>query len=361
MTTTTPRSLQIPWSTPWATPPPSSCSTLVVASSTAAYGATCNFAEEEKGSVTNSPLNTACLPWLAQTATPASNAFYSPATACPPSWSAVATATSGRDQWIDGETALSCCPNGFEDGSGGTCRPASTGTFPVIECGEADAEENEFSTYTGASWPTSAPVNVPALQLRFQASDIGSASATVSSSTVGSSTASSSISTLTGSTSPSSDSTNRGESRGGLSTGAKAAIGTVVPLAVIIIALAAFFLLRRRKNKKTTGMHDSAFVEIKDYPEPKTNIVQPNVGSTRGTATHETPEWNAELEATEAERRGEPVPAFDAAQSPVSELGGVARKPRKLVPAVELDGTPVASEMDVSPYMAYKPPLGRDA
>lgn len=41
---------------------------------------------------------------------------------------------------------------------------------------------------------------------------------------------------------------------------------------------------------------------------------------------------------------------------PASELGGLARKLRKPVPAVEMEGEGVPVEMDVSRYMAYQPP-----
>ncbi|KAK7187355.1 hypothetical protein DPSP01_002483 [Paraphaeosphaeria sporulosa] len=346
------RSLHLPWSTLWATPPPTSCSTLILASSTINYGATCAFPEEDAPSSINN-LDTACLPWLAST-TPAPNAFYSPATACPPSWRAVATQTSGLTQGVAGETALSCCPNGFEDGGGGVCKPASTGSFAVVECGEADAEENESRTYTGGSWPTSATVDVPALRVRFRAQDKGETG------------------TATGSGSGTSSSTNSngGETGGrGLPTGVKAAIGAVVPLAFILLALAIFLLWRRRRHNKAVEQHEKAFAEPKGYSDTKPGVTgspvgtsqQHNViGSTSATSRHpnaiETPEWNTELEATEAQRQRAAVPTTSAAHASVSELGGLARKPRKPVPAVELEGSPVPAEMDVSRYMAYQPP-----
>lgn len=398
------RFLQRPWATPWATPPPSSCSTLILASSTINYGATCAFPEED-APTSAIPFDTACLPWLAS-ATAASNAFYSPATACPPSWKAIATQTSGLAQAVAGETALSCCPNGFEDGGRGMCKPASTGTFAVVECGEADAEENESRTYAGASWPARATVSVPALQLRFRAEDTRDASSTT---------------TETASGTPSGTSSSGGKSGGGLSTGAKAAIGVVVPLVFILLALAIFLLWQRRRRNKAVDQHDEALAETKAYsdtsagvagsttgtsPHPgvvgSTAATSPHpsvVGSTVGTSQHphavgstvepsqqphvvgstvgtsqyphvtgsavatsqhphavETPEWNMELEATETQRQRAAAPTASAAQPSVSELGGLMRKPRKPVPAVEMEGSPAPAEMDVSRYMAYQPP-----
>ncbi|KAJ4316354.1 hypothetical protein N0V94_005493 [Neodidymelliopsis sp. IMI 364377] len=76
---------------------------------------------------------------------------------------------------------------------------------------------------------------------------------------------------------------------------------------------------------------------------------------------HETPEWNAELDATEAERRrymavqGSLFPGAmsgnDSAASPggaseASELGGMMRMNRKPVAPVELDSKPLVTEMD---------------
>jgi hypothetical protein len=384
----TSRSLHQPWSTPWATPPPSSCSTLILASSTVSYGATCVFPEDDADASTIDPFNTACLPWLAGSATPASNAFYSPVTACPPSWSAVATQTSGLAQAVDGETALSCCPNGFEDGGGGVCKPASTGSFAVVECGEADAEENESRTYAGASWPASATISIPALQLRFRAEDLGDASTT---------------GTATSSSTPSGSNTSGGDAGGGggggLSPGVKAAIGTVIPLAIIMFALAAFLLWRRRRHNKAVALNEKAFAEPGTYSDTKPMAVGVTAGSSQhsnaggaaagtshqpyavgaaagtshdrhavGTAAgtshrlsaEETPEWNTELEATEAQHQRAVAPAATAAHASAahpsaSELGGLARKPRKPVPAVEMEGSAVPVEMDVSRYMAYQP------
>lgn len=346
-TISTPRSLQIAWTTPWATAPPSSCATLILGSSTVSYGGVCVFSEEESNPATVTPYNTACLPWLAG-ATPPSNAFYSPATACPSSWSAVATSTSGGDQWVDGETALSCCPNGLEDGGGGTCKPASTGTFVVLECGDADAEENDLRTYSGRRWPETATVNVPVLQLRFQASDLGSTS---------------SASSTSSRESPSAGNNEQGSGGSGLSTGEKAAIGTVIPLALIVIALAAFLLWRRRKRNMAAARQDKAFEETKSQTGSDVRALEAGSSNSKAPITGvaiETPEWNTELDATEAERR-DSSPTQNSAHASVNELGGIARRPRKPIPAVELDGTPVVPEMDVSQYMAYQPPRGTNS
>lgn len=259
----------------------------------------------------------------------------------------MATQTSGLEQSVDGETGLSCCPDGFEDGSGGVCKPASTGTFAVVECGDADEEENESRTYSGASWPASATVSVPALQLRFRAEDSSDSSA-------------SATGTATGSGTPSETSGSKGGGGGGgLSTGAKAAIGTVIPLAFIMLALAAFLLWRRRRNRKAVETNDKSFAETKDYPDAEPSVVGTSSIKSQHPNANETPEWNTELEATEAQRQRAPAAAVSAAQASTSELGGLGRRPRKPVPAVEVEGSPVTAEMDVSRYMAYQPPRAR--
>lgn len=343
--TSTSRSLQLPWSTPWAATPSPACSTLILTSSTVKYGATCNSAEED-ATPTVPPLNKACLPWLADSTAPPSNAFHSPATACPPAWTAVATQTTGLEQSVDGETALSCCPNGFEDGGGGVCKPASTGTFAIVECGDADEEENESRTYSGARWPADATVSVPALQLRFQSSDLGSASAT------GTST-STSTGTSSGTNKPTGTGANEGGA-GGMSTGTKAAIGTVIPIALLAIALAAFLLWRRRRSRAIARQNEKPISEAKSRLEPSSDSEGFIGRPTMNSDARETPEWNTELAATEAQHRETAGLTADTAPSPASELGGMIRRPRKPVPAAELDGAPVA-EMDVSRYMAFQP------
>lgn len=164
------------------------------------------------------------------------------------------TQTSALAQAIPGETGLSCCPNGFDDDGGGTCKPASTGTCQVVECGDADAEENNSRTFMGANWLASATLGVQALQVRFRAEDKGAAGSTGSP-----------LSSTSGTPSP----TSTGESTpsAGLSTGAKAAIGAVVPIAFSLLVLAMFFLYRSRKHNKLVERDDKAFAESKGYDD----------------------------------------------------------------------------------------------
>ncbi|KAF2127164.1 hypothetical protein P153DRAFT_296118 [Dothidotthia symphoricarpi CBS 119687] len=363
----TSRAAQHAWSTAWQTAPPSACATLRNNAGIVDWGKTCVFPED--GGPTINPVNTACLPWAASSTN--AQAFFSPATACPTSWSAVATQTVGTD-WIDGETALQCCPMGF-DADGSNCRPASTGTFLVVECGEADAEENEYRTYSGAAWPARATVSIAALQLRFQASDVGSVSATAT----GSSTSgTSSVPTSTGNS-------GTGQTEGGLSTGIKIAIGVIVPVVFLIGALAAFLLWRRKTQHKAAGLraarladekHDSPprsldLASTHPYSASKTlpgPVVDPGIavaGVRNHGIQHETPEWNHEMDATEAERQRliavDPAPRQYAAYQPPpgemdaggsqtvpSELGGVARVARKPIAPVEIDSQPWRAELD---------------
>ncbi|KZM20118.1 uncharacterized protein EKO05_0007472 [Ascochyta rabiei] len=361
----TSRANQHPWVTAYQNAPPATCATLRAFSNTVEYGLQCVFAEEDGDPLPNS-INTACLPW-ATSGVPSSAAFYSPATACPTSWTAVATRTAaeGANDWTDGETAIECCPQGFVGGTGGMCNPGSSGTTPVVRCGEADAEENVNLVYTAGSWPASVTARVTALQLRYQPTDIES-SASLTGSSSGSTSAS------TGSSSP-----GAGNSvGGGLSTGAKAAIGTVVPLVFILGTLAAFLLWRRRRHRKAAvalskdvGDGHEAKQSYKAVAQSPYNDAKsgPNMlpvaavaGATQNVQ-HEAPEWNAELDATEAERRrymavqGSLFPATasgagDAASSggvsEANELGGMIRMNRKPVAPAELDSTPLTMEMD---------------
>jgi hypothetical protein len=348
------------WSPAFQTAPPAACQTLRNYRNTVDWGYTCVFAREDGDPIPFS-VNTACMPWVTPNTYPNTAAFYSPATACPTSWSTVSTVTSGA-QWTSGETGLTCCPAGFEGDGRGGCKVGSTGTYPVIQCGDADAEENENRVYTAGAWPATATVSVAALQLRYQASDVGSASVTGASPTGTSGTGSSS----------------NGGGSGGLSTAAKAALGTVIPLVFILGALAFAVLWRRRKQKKAAlalAAKDAAY-EKNMPPSRSVDLAQDTayagdvkgarvVGAGAGFAAHrphntnnltETPEWNVEMDATEAEREHlvpsayEPAPAVTDA----SELGGMARVPRKPIAPVEIDGTAVVAEVGDA-YIPYRP------
>ncbi|KAF2848978.1 hypothetical protein T440DRAFT_469723 [Plenodomus tracheiphilus IPT5] len=382
---TTSRSLQRAWNTAWTTAPPPSCATLRNSANTVAWGLSCVFAAEDSDPLPFS-INTACMPWVTSNIYPSPSAFYSPATACPASWTAVATQTAssgsggelGLEQWIGGETALLCCPNAFEGDGGRGCRPRGSGEFVVTECGEADAEENEVRTYAGGAWPVTATASVEALEVRWQASDTGR-------------TASSSVSE-TGAGGGGS-----GSSGGGLSTGATAVIATVIPLVFLVGALAAFLLWRRRKNREINAGTDNFGGEEKNgrdsgvdgvaahaYQSPPksksthlaamdpgsaglapptaaaaTAVAGPNTTS-RSQSQHETPEWNAELDASEAERQRlvspsvAPVSAATDASEQTSELGGLARVQRKPIAPVEIDSREIVAEVGDA-YIPYRP------
>lgn len=330
------------------------------------------FAEEDGDPLPNS-INTACLPW-ATAGLSSSAIFYSPATACPTSWTAVATRTAaeGASDWIDGETALECCPPGFVGSSGGLCNPGTSGSMPVVRCGEADAGENENAVFVAGQWPASVTARVTALQLRYQPTDTGGTADVTGSMSSGA------ASSTNGSES------GTGNGGGGLSTGVKAAVGTVIPLIFIIGTLAAFLLWRRRKHKKTAataskgfgdgneteqsyekvpqGSYANSTVGSKGMPSAAARAASPSVvASSAQHGPHETPEWNAELDATEAERRrymavqGSLFPPISGVQadasspggvSEVSELGGTMRVNRKPVAPIELDSMPITSELD---------------
>lgn len=362
MTTTTDlRSNWRTWSPSYETAPAAACQTLRNLNNVVEWGNTCVFAREDGDPVPFS-INTACMPWVTPNVYPNTAAFYSPATACPRSWSAVSTASSG-DQWVTGETALTCCPPGFEGDGRGGCKVGNSGTFPAVECGEADAEENNNRIYAVGQWPASATASITALRLRYQASDIGSASATNSNSP----------SNTGGSTS------STGNSNGGLSTGAKAAIGTIIPLVFLIGAFAFALLWRRRRQKKAAmalaaknlsdekdtrpsgSINDTSYHNHQPLSDTKGPPLVPAVAAAHrsGPNAHETPEWNIEMDATEAGRQGlvahqyEPLSAVSGGTD-ASELGGVVRMQRKPIAPVEMDGTAVRAEIGDA-YIPYRP------
>jgi hypothetical protein len=377
-TTTDTRSNWRTWSPSYETAPPAACQTLRNLNNIVEWGATCVFGEEDGPAPFF--LNTACMPWVTPNIYPNTAAFYSPATACPTSWAAVSTATSGN-QWVNGETGLTCCPPGFEGDGRGGCK-VGTATYPAVECGEADAEENNNRVYTSGQLPPRATASITALKLRYQASDIGSASATRSSPA------------NTGSGSNGNGSGNTGG--GGLSTGAKAAIGTVIPLVFIIGAFAFALLWRRRKQKKAAMALAARNADEKDtrtsgsvtdtayHPHPQSaafvDSKHPPLAAGVAAAGHphrsephinanETPEWNVEMDATEAERQGlvanqyqsssatpsSAVPNSALSNEPdTSELAGTARMQRKPIAPVEMDGTGVRAEVGDA-YIPYRP------
>ncbi|KAF1940865.1 hypothetical protein EJ02DRAFT_455663 [Clathrospora elynae] len=355
--TSTSRSLQNSWNTAWATAPPSACQTLRNLNNQIAWGQSCVFAEENSDPTPFS-INTACMPWVTSNIYPSPSAFYSPATACPDSWTAVATQTSGGD-WIKGETALQCCPGGFDSDGGSGCRPGSGESWPVVECGEADAEENKMRTYVGVSWPAGVTASVGALQLRYQGSDVRSVNPTDSSPAE------------TGRSGSGSES-GEGGGEGGLSTGTIAGIAIAITLVLIIGALAAFLLWRRRKHRKTAllaskgpggekaGRGASGSVQSTAHHSIAKAPIEVTAAGT-GRVQYETPEWNVEMDATEAERQKlvtayhTPISASTAdSGTKAAELGGMARVARKPIAPVEIDSTPVIPEVGDA-YIPYRP------
>jgi len=67
---------------------------------------------------------------------------------------------------------------------------------------------------------------------------------------------------------------------------------------------------------------------------------------------HETPEWNAEMDATEAERERLVTSHYESGDA--VELGGTLRVARKPIPPVEIDGVPVRAEVGDA-YIPYRP------
>jgi hypothetical protein len=339
------------WSPTYTTAPPASCQTLRNYRNTVAWGQTCVFAEEDNGGPKPFSINTACMPWVTPGIYPASGAVYGPATACPSSWNAVSTGAVGKN-----EVELSCCPPGFEgDGRSGCRVKADSGRWNVVECGDADAEENENRVYEAGQWPATATISVDALRLR----GVGSANSSAPASTGGSN--------------------GNAGGGGGLSTATKAAIGTVIPLVFVLGALALLVFWRRRKHKKAAlALAKRNISDEKPAPSSSTSnrgsyhqpYAQPapldsktlpvgavGAAGRTGPNTHEIPEWNVEMDATDAERQrlvpNDPMSATSNGAE-ASELAGLGRVPRKPIAPVELDGTSARAEVGDA-YLPYRP------
>ncbi|USP76594.1 hypothetical protein yc1106_03868 [Curvularia clavata] len=335
------------WSPTWATAPPSSCSTLRNLNGAISWGERCVFAQED-GDPLPFSIDTACMPWITSTAYPPASAFYSPATACPDAWTAVATQSgvASREGWLEGETGLQCCPAGFEADGKTRCRLGGQGKWPVVECGEADAEENELRTYDAAAGSKGAKPTAAALMLRYRGGDVGpEASGTGSG--------------------------REGGDGGGISTGAVAAVATVIPLAFVVAAIVAWIIWRRRRSRTSghlalltksseKGESASSSMDTVGHTGSKGTAAKYTMGSFSSQFPHETPEWNAEMDATDTERkqlvtsRGARAAVGNEATGEAAELGGVMRVPRKQIAPVEIDGVQIVPEIGDA-YIPYRP------
>tara|TARA_R110002003_G_scaffold38_1_gene2272 strand:+ start:868 stop:1323 length:456 start_codon:yes stop_codon:yes gene_type:complete len=144
---------------------------------------------------------------------------------------------------------------------------------------------------------------------------------------------------------------------------------------VFLVGALAFFLLWRRRKQKKAAMALAARNVADEKTTPASSSIhrasyhQPSTDSKaafgaavavhrNATNPHETPEWNVEMDATDAERQ-RLVGAHDvplSASSPGSdatELGGLARVPRKPIAPVELDGVQVVPEVGDA-YIPYR-------
>lgn len=330
--TSTSRSLQNTWNTAWETAPPAACQTLHNQNNTVAWGYMC-VQRQESSDPLPFQINTACMPWVTANVYPSTSAFYSPATACPSSWAAVETKTAGGagDQWIDGETATYCCPEGFMGDGGIGCRPGSQGVWPVVECDPEDPDDNEFRNYTAVAWPATATPAITALQLRHQASDLASSSG------------------------------------GGLSSGAIAAIATVISLVFVIGALAAFLLWRRKKRRNQDRLESTKLEHasgtgksstLGKYTPVSTAAYFAPGDTTPHNGQHEIPEWNAELEASDA-RQSRLSNAHEAPDTSPATVNSSRSNmvppgiPRKPIAPTEIDGIPLIPEVGDA-YLPYR-------
>ena len=223
--------------------------------------------------------------------------FYSPGLICPLGYvTACSSISSSAGQpsptsqgsyfpfefpLIAGETALGCCPDGFDcqiDGFGhqtcssiatsasfllGDCTGGSLGGFNFISVPTTTTED------TGSvATITTANLLAPLFQLNFQPSDLPSST---SSTTINTSTT---TSTTTTSQTPSSVPEPSPVPDTGLSVGAKAAIGTVIPVFFIVVAaIWAFILIRRRRRQRQAQQPAPTASSRYEKPELDSRVV----------------------------------------------------------------------------------------
>lgn len=208
--------------------------------------------------------------------------FYSPGLVCPSGYVSACTATAGGSSgWNmeyamqSGETAVGCCPSGYTCGSynhAQTCISVaqSGGSIPVVTCSNGYSQGYSYltipatETVSGMSSSSSRVgeydlssfvVYNPMVEIRWQSTDRSEPIAEQTASSKKTHTPS-----RTGSNTPS-KSTLVSSQSAGLSTGTKAAIGVVVPVAVIAVLGGIFFFWRRKIRK----------LKSSEWPNPPTN------------------------------------------------------------------------------------------
>ena len=207
-----------------------------------------------------------CYPWSASAPSIDERLFWSPAIACPQGWVASTVRTTpysagyanGDAEWIAGETAITCCPKGFEDWNGaGNCRWSGTVFLTNTPCtsGGSAAETGKVSGQSTSSTRTTTQLYAKELRLRYQQSDLTQLLRDEPTGNLNSNT------------------THGDES---LSNGAKAAIGTVVPVVVIGLVIG-FFLIRRRRKRSNVKTEINTDVDTSTQFPYSGGITQPMI------------------------------------------------------------------------------------
>lgn len=189
--------------------------------------------------------------------TGASSAFFSPGIACPSGyWTAchdttgVASITTVTCCPTYGDISLSCVPQPlslsevWETMFCTWMAPRSPGTAITV----TKSDDGRTSTVTERV-TANGGINAYGVRMVYQSSDLNPSSSSTSASEDASSTpANPTANPDAGPASSNGAVTTSGPEPGGLSTGAKAAIGVVVPLVVIAALVAAFLLWQRRRR-----------------------------------------------------------------------------------------------------------------
>lgn len=208
--------------------------------------------------------------------TGASSAFFSPGIACPSGYWTACHDTTG----VASITTVTCCPTYGADISLSCVpnplslsevwetmfctwmAPRSPGTVITL----TKSEDGRTSTVTERI-TANAGINAYGVRMVYQSSDLNPSSSSTSSTSASedasSTPANPTANPYAGPSSSNGAVTTSGPEPGGLSTGAKAAIGVVVPLLVIGALVAGFLLWRRRR-----GAREAALSSAPPPPQP---------------------------------------------------------------------------------------------
>ena len=211
--------------------------------------------------------DTSCLPTGFSTD---ATAFFSPGIACPSGYYSACHDTSG----FESITTVTCCPTRGDIKLSCVDPATLESVWETLFCSWIAPESGQVvsmtlsesgTTSTIASTMTSPEgLNAFGVRMVHESTDLSTSS---TSATPGSTTRGSAANTSGAGQSQTASATPDSSGSGGLSTGAKAAIGVVIPV-VVLGALAGFFFWWRRRRQSYSGVHEMGGSPVAHSKEP---------------------------------------------------------------------------------------------